>query len=132
MAFRDGYINLARTLYALETGEQTLEEAKLRSAISRAYYGVFNLAKELIQSQGYTVPKRDAHKFVIDWLQGSTNIEWTLLGIKLNYLRDQRCKADYGDHVGNWEKNARLNLKMAIEVKNGLQGPPQMSQRGCS
>lgn len=40
------------------------DEARLRSAISRAYYSCFNETKSWLASHGVTIPTNDVHTFV--------------------------------------------------------------------
>jgi uncharacterized protein (UPF0332 family) len=71
-------------------------EASWRSAVSRAYYAAFHVAKELLEDLGFTVPRADrAHSYL--WLRlancGDTIVQQA--GSDLNDLRRDRNWADY-------------------------------------
>jgi hypothetical protein len=65
------YIDLAHDLRLSANGR----EAYLRSAISRAYYGVFILARNHLRDKDNVkgIPQIDAHNFVILRFQNSRN-----------------------------------------------------------
>ena len=66
------YIQLADELINYQK-TSAIQEACLRSAISRSYYGVFCIARNLLIKKGTTIPMRDTHKFVRKEYQNSTN-----------------------------------------------------------
>jgi uncharacterized protein (UPF0332 family) len=71
-------------------------EASWRSAISRAYYAAFHVARELLDGLRFMVPQGDrAHAYL--WLRlsncGDPHLEDT--GQRLNDLRRWRNRADY-------------------------------------
>ena len=73
--------------------EKRLEEAYLRSAISRSYYGVFCTARNLLRERGKQIPKKDTHKFVIDYYKSSANLKERQFGLSFDRLRNSthRC-----------------------------------------
>src|SRR5262249_53359591 len=84
------FLSLAQTLAGGVT------EAAWRSAISRAYYAAFHVARILLQDLGFTVPQADrAHADL--WLRlancGDTTIQ--AAASDLNLLRRHRNQADY-------------------------------------
>lgn len=84
------FLTLARTLAGLTT------EAAWRSAIRRAYYAAFHVARQLLESLRFTVPRADrAHGYL--WLRlgncGDPQVQRA--GIDLHDLRRRRNEADY-------------------------------------
>jgi hypothetical protein len=80
------FINLAGTL-SVQT-----DAARIRTSISRAYYGSFHLVLTFLDSLGVPGGKRhDLHKFLL----GSGHAEARDAGILLSYLYEFRQKADY-------------------------------------
>lgn len=71
-------------------------EAAWRSAVSRAYYAAFHVARQLMEDLGFTVPRVDrAHGHL--WLRlsncGDSQVQHA--GANLNDLRRDRNWADY-------------------------------------
>ncbi len=92
------FVSLCHSL-AQENGDR---EALLRTAISRGYYGVFNLARTALQSQGHTFSSgADVHQEVIQVLNASQDNARRKLGHDLRSLRTYRNKADYDDTIAN-------------------------------
>ena len=111
------YLLLAQTLFSGARGN-SLEEAKLRSAISRAYYAAFCLARNhLIHKEGVIVrPSSGVHMKVIDRFKYSRDRRKRRIGTNLNRLRIDRNKSDYEDRMGNLYKKAELDLKIAEQI----------------
>ncbi len=77
-------------------------EALLRTAISRGYYGVFNLVRTALQSEGHTFSSgADVHQEVIQVLNASQDNARRKLGHALRSLRTYRNQADYNDAIDN-------------------------------
>ena len=74
---------------AEELGSNTGEE-KLRTAVSRAYYAAFLIARGRLQIGSKT---RDVHREVIDSLKKKAG--YTMVGNELDRLRKLRNTADY-------------------------------------
>lgn len=78
---------------ALITGTS---EAEWRSAVSRAYYAAFHVARLLFQQCGFAVPRADrAHAYLWLRLTNSGHIDVQEAGNALNTLRGMRNEADY-------------------------------------
>ena len=113
------YFNLAKELAG------TTEEAKLRSAVSRAYYSVFCLARNYLrdiqqyprlwQNKNYDINAHQyvAEKFIYNQSKSQTMIE---IGKDLSRLRKMRNKADYEDTMFNLKREARTALMLAQNV----------------
>ena len=117
------YFNLAKELAG------TTEEAKLRSAVSRAYYSVFCLARNYLRdiqqdprlSRNKTYDINDhqyvAEEFIHNQLKSQPMIE---IGKDLTRLRKMRNKADYEDTMLNLKREARTALMLAQNIILGL------------
>jgi uncharacterized protein (UPF0332 family) len=113
------YFNLAKEL------AETSEEAKLRSAVSRAYYSAFCLARNylrdipqkprLSRNKTYDInPHQDvAENFIHHQSKSQTMIE---IGQDLSRLRKMRNKADYQDTMFNLQREARNSLVLAQNI----------------
>jgi len=84
-------------------------EAHFRSAVSRAYYGVFVEIRDGIGDRGVQLPKRDIHKFVRDWLRRQRP-QLVQIGLDLSRLRRERVQADYFTYVVFSQKQRRSRL----------------------
>ena len=71
-------------------------EARQRTAVSRAYYGAFHFAKELLTAAGIILPDTaEAHRKIQLCLKESRVDDARRAGDKLELLRGQRNRADY-------------------------------------
>ena len=117
------YFNLAQELAG------TSEEAKLRSAISRAYYSVFCLARNywrdiqqdprLSRNKTYDINDHQyvAEEFIHYRPKSQTMIE---IGKDLTRLRKMRNKADYEDTFYNLQQEAKTALMLAQNIISKL------------
>ena len=72
------------------------DEASWRTAVSRAYYAAFHVARQLMNDLGFTVPYADrAHGYLWLRLQNSGEPSVVQAGADLKDLRGLRNKADY-------------------------------------
>ena len=70
--------------------------AGARSAVSRAYYGAFHAASDLLADLEYDCPRNGkAHSLVPQFLQASADVDAQLAGGLLSDLHSERVKADY-------------------------------------
>jgi uncharacterized protein (UPF0332 family) len=71
-------------------------EAAWRSAVSRAYYAAFHVARELMIRNGFVVQGGEAaHAYLWRRLSNGGNREVQTAGNRLNLLRGVRNQADY-------------------------------------
>ena len=71
-------------------------EAAWRSAVSRAYYASFHVAREFLETLRFRVPHADrAHGYIWLRLANAGHEETQLAGNKLKTLRSGRNRADY-------------------------------------
>lgn len=90
------------------------DEAHWRSAVSRAYYGAFHAALQLLASYGITFPKASsAHEKVAQCLQNSGDEELAEAGRRVASLREKRNIADY--HLDD----KRLTVAEAVSFELG-------------
>lgn len=71
------------------------DEASQRSAISRAYYGVYGLAIGRLLDLGWTLPSGSQHHRVWTTYRTSSNEECRRVAHLGFHLRDRRVTADY-------------------------------------
>jgi uncharacterized protein (UPF0332 family) len=105
-------------------------EAACRSAISRAYYGVFHLASAFLGDLGFQLGGR--HDAVWKYLQISNHPRAVEVGNRLSSLYTQRRRADYqledskwGEHphATRWVEQAEAIAKVLAEceaIKDGI------------
>jgi|YelNatPaOPRAMG01_1025707.scaffolds.fasta_scaffold26835_2 uncharacterized protein (UPF0332 family) len=85
-----------------------LEEACLRSAISRFYYAVFCISRNYIRDfLKKTIPNKDSHKFVREEFINSSEKNKQKIGEYLKQLSKKRKDADYEDNI-KIDRNAVL------------------------
>lgn len=113
------YLDLAHELIEHQK-ERRLEEAYLRSAISRSYYCVFCTIRDLLRGKGKRIPKKDTHKFVIDCYRNSADLKERQIGLSLDRLRIARIDADYEDNAEINFNKARLVYLMSHHVLQDL------------
>jgi uncharacterized protein (UPF0332 family) len=71
-------------------------EAEWRSAVSRAYYAAFHVARDLLTDLGFTVPRADqAHEYLYRRLNNCGNVPVRQAAVTLHELRRHRNRADY-------------------------------------
>ena len=99
---------------------QSSDNAALRSAISRAYYGAYNYGRHLLRQTGFShiANKSRNHGEVWRYLQncGEANVEKA--GHKLADLESDRVKADYNMDERKFSnlKNIQFGLGIAQEI----------------
>ena len=114
------YLKLAKELVPRPIDAAT-QEAKLRCAISRAYYANYCKARNhLRDKEGQIIPTRDAHRYVIDIFLNSTERKRKDLGKDLNRLRVDRIKADYYDEFNGIASQTDVVLLLADKVISNL------------
>jgi uncharacterized protein (UPF0332 family) len=75
---------------------QGLAEGGWRSAVSRAYYSAFHVARRLLRQGGFVVPQGEqAHAYLYLRLGNAGQPDVVAAGRDLNFLRTVRNRADY-------------------------------------
>ncbi len=115
------YLNLAKELADQPTTAAN-QEAKLRTAISRAYYVAFILARNYLRdSEGYAIPKTgDAHRYVWEQYKLNPDSRQQLIANNLKRLKGYRNQADYVDTFPGLSGIALIALTLADEIISTL------------
>jgi len=122
------YLNLAQELAATNSDSSANRDAKLRSAISRAYYSTFCLARNYLRDiekdPRLFRKNRDIneHQYVAEeFIYHPTKMKnMVKIGENLSRLRELRNKADYEDTIFNLQKEARNALVLAENIISAL------------
>ncbi|MBI5208125.1 MAG: HEPN domain-containing protein [Candidatus Firestonebacteria bacterium] len=112
------YITLANNL--IKNPCSGNEESYYRSAISRAYYGVFGIAKMFVIKSGVSLPPQNTHQFLINNYKNSSDSVRKKIGKNLDSLRRDRNKADYEDNISLNFKYAETSYKNAEQILKDL------------
>ncbi|HID61452.1 MAG TPA: HEPN domain-containing protein [Anaerolineae bacterium] len=115
------YFALAQELVGQATSPSS-QEARLRSAISRAYYAAFCKARNYLRDrEGHSIPRGgQVHRYVRNQFKKSSDKVRKEVGENLNRLRKDRNKADYDDTVTRLPAITRKTLKLAGRVISRL------------
>lgn len=115
------YLNLAQEL-AGQAVSLAGQEARLRAAISRAYYAAFCKSRNhLRDKEGHQIPSGGrAHQYVRDEFKRSGDRLRKQIGYDLERLRSDRNRADYDDSVTNLDVLTVVDLALAGRVISTL------------
>ncbi|MFM2313628.1 MAG: hypothetical protein RLZZ04_2904 [Cyanobacteriota bacterium] len=115
------FLDLAKDLHHSTTEDSPLAEAKYRTVIGRAYYAVFNVAKEYLESQGIRLPRgSSAHEEVRNHFD---NQNFSTVADNLDNLRKLRNHADYKNKPGktiDWKKQSESAIEVANEIVDAV------------
>ncbi|MDI6781099.1 MAG: HEPN domain-containing protein [bacterium] len=95
------------------------EEACLRSAVSRSYYGVFCIARNKLRYRSYS--GSDVHRKVIETYENSRDIIQKKIGKNLNELRKARNNADYDNSIEIKKDEAERMLVLSKQVLKSME-----------
>jgi uncharacterized protein (UPF0332 family) len=105
-------------------------EAEWRSAVSRAYYAAFHVARELLTGLGFTVPRQDrAHRHLIYRLTNCGDPGVSQAGRDLDALRGDRNDADYDFNRPVSAAQAPVQVRLAERVIQTLEAAAQEPTR---
>ena len=105
-----------------ENYAQGQTEADWRSAVSRAYYAAFHVARQFMGDLGFVTPRADqAHAFLWRRLGNCGHVPLALTGSRLNQLRGERNRADYDLSSDLARKDAQAAVKSAALIIATLQ-----------
>lgn len=107
------FYRLAVELYS----DTATSQAKLRTAIGRAYYSAFLCARDRMSLEGV---KQDVHKQVINKYHSTGNQQDTLLANNLEDLRALRTDADYRCKTDVTRRNAGKSLGLSKKILTQL------------
>jgi hypothetical protein len=92
--------------------------AECRSAISRAYYAVYNTGERFLEKMKFRRPKKDFHVVLQRRLLASGDTEIVQIGSDLGDFHQERIHADYqmDDRDPENENNAAAAIKKATKM----------------
>ena len=109
------YLVLARELAGRD------DEAARHSAVSRAYYAAFSLARQWLEREGTALDADGSiHAQVWEAFRSSPDDISYYIGIDGNSLRNYRNLADYESEVANLDKRVRQAIRKAENVINSV------------
>jgi uncharacterized protein (UPF0332 family) len=119
------YLILAQDLAGQGTVSPS-EEARLRDAISRAYYAAFCKARNHLRDKEHvSIPRRNVHAYVRGEFIKSSNKSREWIGESLRRMAIHRVNADYKDIMpGNLRKTTEFSLRMAKRILQKLKALP--------
>lgn len=90
------------------------EEQYLRTAVGRAYYYIFHLARQRLKENRFPLIKgADSHRQVWEKFSGSPDSRCRLLGETGSVLKEKRVMADYEQSYPRIEEDASIVVDMA-------------------
>ncbi len=78
------------------------EEAGIRTAVSRAYYAVFNYVRSYLAENNIVLPNHDTHKYLYRCVKNSGVNGTRDVGQTIDDLRGDRREADYEMRSTRW------------------------------
>jgi hypothetical protein len=108
-------------------------QGEWRTAASRAYYGVFHVARRVLQGAGFAVPDSDhAHGFLLSRLSNAGQPDVVRAADRLRDLRRWRNKGDYDFDQSFPEPRGVEASNLALDVVRLLRDlqkePPVLSR----
>ncbi|GAB4405755.1 MAG: hypothetical protein Kow00123_18080 [Anaerolineales bacterium] len=114
------YLELALELMGQEVAPAG-EEARLRAAVSRAYYAAFCKARNCLLEEGWDLPRDSKiHAAVHERFATSSYNRRKQIGMDLKRLRADRNKADYDNYVKGLKETALLDIELSRRVLENL------------
>jgi len=104
------------------------QESCLRTAVGRAYYFAFHLARKRVIENGFAItPREDSHKQVWEKYSGSPEFECKKLAEIAMRLKGKRQRADYEEHYSRISEDAPQVIADAEDFANRLARlPPRL------
>jgi uncharacterized protein (UPF0332 family) len=101
-------------------------EAEWRSAVSRAYYTAFHVARNLLSDLKFTVPRAErAHQYLVFRLGNSGEAAVEQAGRDLETLRRLRNRADYDETPALSSSQASAAVQVAESILRVLDAARQ-------
>lgn len=118
----EDYYKLARLLCESKSADLSgVEDARFRSAASRAYFSTYCLARNMARHYlSFNSDLRANHAALIAFYKNARDQKLQQIGLWLERLRGWRNKCDYDDRVENVAKLAELSLHVAQRIINSL------------
>jgi uncharacterized protein (UPF0332 family) len=105
-------------------------EADWRTAVSRAYYAAFHVARRLFADLNFSVPRADrAHQYLVFRLSNSGDTAAEHAGRTLETLRRLRNRADYDDKPALTQAQAAAAVQLATSIIQALDAARQEPSR---
>jgi uncharacterized protein (UPF0332 family) len=105
-------------------------EADWRTAVSRAYYAAFHVARRLFSDLSFVVPRADrAHQYCVFRLSNSGETPVEQAGRDLDTLRRLRNRSDYDDAPPLTQAQALAAVQLAEDVVKQLDAARQEPTR---
>ncbi len=95
-------------------------EAHSRSAVSRAYYGLFGETRSRLEDRGIRFQRENIHIKVINWLKDQPGDSVKQIGTDLDRLRRQRNHADYDTIPPFTDWHTKLSIVRARLLKDSI------------
>jgi len=97
-------------------------EEFFRSAISRAYYGVFCIIRDILEkNQGHRFPTdRSVHRQVINSLRSDLRPDVASLGYDIDRLFRERNRADYRTGLQFKQSQGRKSVSLAKSIQSRI------------
>lgn len=119
----EDYLRLSMAM-EMESKGSPLEEAYLRSSISRAYYSAFNLSRKFLLSLDISIPDANVHKYVQLIFEDLSNKEkdvkrkqkLLLISDDLADLWEDRKRADYESIMHRLPDVVRVSLDRSEKI----------------
>jgi hypothetical protein len=93
--------------------------AEFRTAVSRAYYSVFNVGVEIMKGMGFHISENPGgHGELEHRLSNSKHIEIEKVGSQLGDLRSRRIQADY--RLERREVETRKNAQALVQQASAM------------
>lgn len=108
----ESYIQLGDELVSFRE-ESDLQEACLRSAISRCYYGIFCIARNHLIARNLPIPRIDTHKSVRERYQRLPGDVEKKIAKNLRRLWHERKDADYENEASIDTLRAKTALDLS-------------------
>jgi uncharacterized protein (UPF0332 family) len=106
-------------------------EADWRTAVSRAYYAGFHIARRLLADLNFTVPRADrAHQYLVYRLSNCGESAVQQAGRDLETLRRLRNRADYDEVPALTQPQAAAAVQLAEGIIQALDAARQASRDG--
>lgn len=96
-------------------------QADWRTAVSRAYYAAFHVARQLLADLNFTIPRADrAHQYLVFRLSNCGESVVVQAGRDLETLRRLRNRADYDDVPAITQPQAVAAVRLAEGIAQVL------------
>ena len=93
--------------------------AEFRTAVSRAYYSVFNVGAELMKGMGFAISESPSGHGELEYkLSNSKHLDVEKVGSQLADLRSRRIHADY--RLERKEAETQKNAQAVVQQASGM------------